>query len=125
MSLITPVLDLTFQQNTNAPNDYFLDSAATFTQSNFVANGQGPVPTSLDENDELNITLFVTEDDSLPSNNGSVTVDHFVALGNLDFGVADLKINVSVFDQASQLKGKGHVRTSSAREISKPIESQG
>ena len=120
MSLITPQLDLLEQENPNGPNDFILDSLSTFPQSNFTANGHGPIPTSLDANSELPIDLFVLED-----NNGPVSVNHQVNLGSLDYGLDDFIINVSVLDQNGQLKGKGHVRRTAAGGVAKPIESQG
>ena len=121
MDPVTPVLNLLFQVNPNELNDYFLKSESPFEQSNFVACGHHPIPSGLNENNELSIGPLVLQDVSLPAENGPITVNHMISLGNLDYGIDDFLIEVSVYDQNNTLRGRGHIRNTSAKEIGKPL----
>lgn len=116
MSFITPQLELNLQVNVDGTKELILHSESSFNGVNYIANGHHPIPTSLDVNNILQISLLILE-----SENGSNMVSHTVELGKLNFDVEEFTIQVSLYNQQNKLKGKGDIRNTTAKEMGRPI----
>jgi len=118
MSLVTPDLVLKYQQSPGEPIEFFLESEAKFQDESFIEDGYNPVPTVLNNSNELVIELLLEDSDPANSSSPSI-VNHFVALGSLDFGLAEFDIVVEL-KKGGVKKGKGHTKNSNAIGFTRP-----
>ncbi len=125
MNYFEPQATLLKETHMDQPDKYFLHVTTMMDQSNYVAMGHDPIPTELNSEGVLSISLKYGIDPNLQSLCVDTPIVHTIEIGALAFGVSDFIIDVNIIDYASlagdKPKGKTTVRSVKASEIERPF----
>ena len=119
MILIEPDLILYCHMASDGEKKYTLHSKSVFMQPNIRYSGEGPVLDYLDCDNKLQIELLVAEDFTIRKKKGKSTVTHVLELGSLDFGVTEFDLEISVYDQDNNQRGRAHISNTAAKEVAR------
>ena len=109
------------------PDKHFLHVTTMTDQSNYIAMGHEPVPTQLNSEGVLPITLKYGIDPNFENLCVDTPIVHTINLGALAFEATDFSIDINIIDPIStqgdddKPKGKTTVRPVDAQEIERPM----
>jgi len=124
MNYFEPQATLLKETHMDQPDKYFLHVTTLMDQSNYVTMGYDPIPTELNSDGVLPITLKYGIDPNLQCLCVDTPIVHTIEIGALPTDVLDFPIEV-IIDYVSadgdKPKGKTTVRSVKASEIERPF----
>ena len=125
MNYFEPQVTLLKETHMDQPDQHFLHVTTLMDQSNYIAMGNDPIPTELNSEGVLPITLKYGIDPNLQCLCVDTPIVHTIENGALAFGGLDFIIEVEIVDQiltsGDKPKGKTTVRPADIKEISRPF----
>lgn len=118
-------VNLLKETHMDQPDKYFLHVTTMTDQTNYIAMGHEPIPTTLNSEGVLPINLKYGIDPNLECLCIATPIVHTLDMGALPASEVDFAIDVNIIDSVSTAgdppKGKTTVRSSDAKEIERPF----